>query len=60
MRPEVGRTFVRIEKKNPLKQGLKPVNEVITDEDYEIEKKNPLKQGLKLPKLSIMVIVYSY
>ena len=36
-----------IEKKNPLKQGLKPpVGNPVADVMF-IEKKNPLKQGLK-------------
>ncbi len=47
---------VSIEKKNPLKQGLKL--ETITNKILEdlIEKKNPLKQGLKprMEHISIM------
>ena len=37
-----------IEKKNPLKQGLKPKNHTSRLIGQFIEKKNPLKQGLKL------------
>ena len=36
-----------IEKKNPLKQGLKPILTGMLVSLYKIEKKNPLKQGLK-------------
>ena len=36
-----------IEKKNPLKQGLKPLVEYGSGKSVLIEKKNPLKQGLK-------------
>ena len=37
-----------IEKKNPLKQGLKPNSDPGIGLFDKIEKKNPLKQGLKL------------
>ena len=37
-----------IEKKNPLKQGLKQPGKDGSGHALEIEKKNPLKQGLKL------------
>ena len=36
-----------IEKKNPLKQGLKQNPIPQTNKNWWIEKKNPLKQGLK-------------
>ena len=36
-----------IEKKNPLKQGLKLQTGPNSCKDIPIEKKNPLKQGLK-------------
>ena len=36
-----------IEKKNPLKQGLKLLGQVENIPAVRIEKKNPLKQGLK-------------
>ena len=36
-----------IEKKNPLKQGLKPQGRFKQLVEAQIEKKNPLKQGLK-------------
>ena len=39
--------FPIIEKKNPLKQGLKHTWTEIKREKNRIEKKNPLKQGLK-------------
>ena len=38
-----------IEKKNPLKQGLKLESAKHFSPAMAIEKKNPLKQGLKLP-----------
>ena len=41
-------SFHPIEKKNPLKQGLKPKTIDGGTHAYPIEKKNPLKQGLKL------------
>ena len=37
-----------IEKKNPLKQGLKLQVNQFSEHQRIIEKKNPLKQGLKL------------
>ena len=41
-------SFSFIEKKNPLKQGLKLSEEIIhIKQTGKIEKKNPLKQGLK-------------
>ena len=39
--------IVNIEKKNPLKQGLKHTRVNQGDVACSIEKKNPLKQGLK-------------
>ena len=44
---------LRIEKKNPLKQGLKPITIKDMAAALDIEKKNPLKQGLK-PTFSTM------
>ena len=44
-----------IEKKNPLKQGLKLQDKSALDDWYVIEKKNPLKQGLKLKEKARMV-----
>ena len=41
-----------IEKKNPLKQGLKHTVFIMFDSEPQIEKKNPLKQGLKHPLTS--------
>ena len=41
--------IINIEKKNPLKQGLKHKNYMVHPDNVLIEKKNPLKQGLKLP-----------
>ena len=40
-----------IEKKNPLKQGLKPLFNNSLASIIPIEKKNPLKQGLKQAQL---------
>ena len=40
--------YIDIEKKNPLKQGLKHIGAGRTKIIRRIEKKNPLKQGLKL------------
>ena len=37
----------KIEKKNPLKQGLKLIIIIPKSFENHIEKKNPLKQGLK-------------
>ena len=47
MLPSPYRSFLSIEKKNPLKQGLKPVRYNELEAAMTIEKKNPLKQGLK-------------
>ena len=38
---------VKIEEKNPLKQGLKLEMLATNMVQYKIEEKNPLKQGLK-------------
>ena len=47
---------MNIEEKNPLKQGLKPVNFGLLLAVSVIEEKNPLKQGLKpLSALSVYV-----
>ena len=43
-----------IEKKNPLKQGLKPLGIHRSMTSTTIEKKNPLKQGLKLSILKLL------
>ena len=40
-----------IEEKNPLKQGLKLVEEEVPIFPLYIEEKNPLKQGLKQSRL---------
>ena len=39
--------MLTIEKKNPLKQGLKRTYITLSNDVRHIEKKNPLKQGLK-------------
>ena len=37
-----------IREQDPLKQGLKPNNEIVYDLDRLIREQDPLKQGLKL------------
>ena len=47
----------KIEKKNPLKQGLKLISTTFGRIATTIEKKNPLKQGLKLRREGDEVLV---
>ena len=51
--------LIKIEKKNPLKQGLKLVDYIKVLDRYEIEKKNPLKQGLKHSDLETVLVDYN-
>ena len=49
---------IRIEKKNPLKQGLKQGSPRLPVSLIVIEKKNPLKQGLKHTRLPFRLLQY--